>query len=433
MRNHLKMTVSFILLMASLPLLAQQPLNLSLDSAVNYAVNHNKTLMNSRFAIDKSAQKVKEAISAGLPQVNAALDYSNFLGAQAEFKISDAAPPAVIEFNPTSNFKATVSQLVFSGNYFLGVQLSKLAKAITEQSYEKDELTVKEQTMQAYYMVLANERILNILIENRKNVRLIFEKTSNLANAGMIEQTDPKKISIMATSVENALKSSERQVEMAYNLLRLQSGMEPGQKIQLTTGLEEIARQHIIPVLSTDTFNIDRNQDYKLLTLQEVIAKKSIDLRKSNYLPTVAAYYSYTEKLLKPLFDISPKNVVGLTLNIPIFSSGQRSSQLSQARIDYKVTENTKALFKQQLSLQEQQLRYNYNNLLEQYLNQKANVEIAKEVLDKMNLKFEQGVVSSLELTSSNNDYLTAETNYTSVLLQLLNAELSFRKINSNL
>ena len=130
---------------------------------------------------------------------------------------------------------------------------------------------------------------------------------------------------------------------------------------------------------------------------------------------------------------MTPKNVLGLTLSIPIFSGGDRLSQLNQAKIDYNIFENTKELLTDQLSIQERQLRYNYNNLFEQYLNQKENVEVAKEVLDKMNLKYQQGVVSSLELTSANNDYLTAESSYTNILLQLLNAELALRKINSKL
>ncbi|MDP4189509.1 MAG: TolC family protein, partial [Bacteroidota bacterium] len=64
---------------------------------------------------------------------------------------------------------------------------------------------------------------------------------------------------------------------------------------------------------------------------------------------------------------------------------------------------------------------------------QKENVAVAKEVLEKMELKYQQGIVSSLELTSANNDYLTAETTFTNIILQLLDAEMTLRKINSNL
>jgi outer membrane protein TolC len=406
---------------------AQQPLALSLDSAVTYAVSHNRSLINSKFAVDKTSQKVKETIALGLPQISATIDYTNFLGAEASLM------GKTIEFNPTSNFKATATQLIFSGSYIVGIQLSKLAKTVTEQSYQKDEINVKEQVIQAYYMVLASERILENLRANKANVQLIYEKTQNLANAGMIEPTDAKKLSIMVTTVDNAIKSSERQVEMGYNLLRLQLGLEPNSEIQLSTSLDDIVQNRITQSVAADTFNLQNNLDYKMILMQGEIAKKNIALRKVSYLPTLAAFYSYTEKLKKPEFDMTPKNAVGFTLSIPILSGGQRWAQLNQAKLDYRTSENTKELVSQQLLIQERQLRFNYSNLYEQYLNQKANLEIVKEVLEKMNLKYQQGVVSSLEFTSSNNDYMTAESNYIGVMLQLLNAELSLRKINNNL
>lgn len=415
------------------PLQAQTPMVLSLDSAVNYAIVHNRTLINSKYAIDKSTQKIKETIAAGLPQINASIDYNNFLGAEASLQLNPEAPPAIIEFNPTSNFKANVSQLIFSGNYFVGVQLSKLAAEIAEQGYQKEELNVKEQTIQAYCIILAGERISGIIELNKANAQLIHEKTRNLVNAGIAEQTDERKLSLMVTSVDNALKSSERQVEMGYNLLRLQMGLDKDQVIELSSTLDEIAQQYVFHTTLTEPFNIQNNIDYQLVSMQGEIAQKSIDLRKSSYLPSLVAFYSYTEKLKEPLFDMTPKNVLGFTLSIPLLSGGQRLAQLNQARIDYDISVNTRDLLTQQLNLQESQLRFNYKTLLEQYSTQILNIDIAKEVLDKINLKYQQGIVSSLELTSANNDYLSAETSFTNIILQLLNAEMTLRKINSKL
>jgi len=431
MRQLLKIVLLVFLGLGAISLQAQEPLVLSMDSAVNYAINHNKTLTNSRFAVDKSNQQIKEAISKGLPQIDASLDYTNFLGAEASLQINPAAPPAIIEFNPTSNFKATASQLLFNGNYIVGVQIAKLAKSITEQSYQKDELNVKEQTIQAYYMILATEQILNTLRENLKNAQTLYEQTSNLANAGVIEQIDAKKLSVMLTSVDNAVKSTERQVELGYNLLRFNLGLDPDQQIMLSTSLDDIAK--MIQLVPVDTFNIENNVDYKLISMQGEISNKSIDMAKASYLPSLVAFYSYTEKLKKPKFDMTPKNILGLTLSVPIFSGSMRRSQLNQAKIDYDMSNNTKDLLVDQLNLQEKQLRYNYDNLLEQYSSQKKNVQVAKEVLEQMNRKFQQGVASSLDLTSANNDYLTAETDLTGTLLQLLNAKLALRKLNNNL
>ena len=433
MRNFCRTFLAGIFCFPLLALYAQDPLVLSLDEAVAFALGHNKSLVSSKLAIDKSEQAIRETIAQGLPQVNATLDYTNFLGAGASIQFNPDAPPVEIEFNPTSNFQLSVNQLVFNGSYWVGLELSKLAKTMTEQNYLRDELNVKEQATQAYYLVLASQRILDIIKENMANAQLIYEKTNNLANAGLIEQTDAKRLAIMVTSVGNAIKSTERQLEMGYNLLRLQLGLEADQAISLSTTLDDIARQFIFPALPADTFNIQNNLDFKLVSMQGNIAQEKIRLRKASYLPSLVAFYSFTGKIKKSAFDVTPNNLVGLNLNIPLFSSGQRWSQLSQAKIDLMVNENNRDLLAQQLSLQEKQLRYNYNNLLEQFMAQKENVEIAKEVLEKMNLKYRQGVVSSLDLTSANNDYLTAESTYAGLLLQLLNAELSLRKINNKL
>jgi len=408
-------------------------MELSLDSAIEYAIRYNKTLINSRYAIDKSTQAIRQAIAAGLPQASATINYTNYLGATASIQLSESMPASTIKFTPSSDFKVSVSQLIFNGNYYIGVQLSKLAKKMTEQSYLNDELDVKEQTIQAYYLVLANERILNIIRENKANAQLILEKTTNLVNAGILEETDVKKLSVMVTTVDNQIKSTERELELGYNLLRLHLGLESQQAVKLTSDLDQIALRYIFNASVTDTFNINNNVNYQMILTRELMAKRNIQMQKSSYLPTLAAYYSYTEKIKKPLFDISPKNVLGVTMNIPILSGGQRFAQLKQAKIEYDISENSKALLSQQLTIQERQLRYNYQNLYEQYLNQKTNKEVAREVLDKMNLKYQQGVISTLELTSANTDYLNAETNFTNVLMLLLNAELTLRKTNNKL
>lgn len=408
-------------------------MELSLDSAIDYAIRYNKTLINSRYAIDKSTQAIRQAIAAGLPQASATVNYTDYLGATASIQISESMPASMIKFTPSSDFKVSVTQLIFNGNYYIGVQLSKLAKKMTEQSYLNDELDVKEQTIQAYYLVLANERILNIIRDNKANAQLILEKTTNLVNAGILEETDVKKLSVMVTTVDNQIKSTERELELGYNLLRLHLGLESQQAVKLTSDLDQIALRYIFNASVTDTFNIHNNVNYQMILTRELMAKKNIQMQKSSYLPTLAAYYSYTEKIKKPLFDISPKNVLGVTMNIPILSGGQRFAQLKQAKIEYDMSENSKALLSQQLTIQERQLRYNYQNLYEQYLNQKTNKEVAREVLDKMNLKYQQGVISTLELTSANTDYLNAETNFTNVLMLLLNAELTLRKTNNKL
>jgi len=434
MKKTIKESVFIVIfILSSFTLKAQESISLSLEKAIEYALQYNKVLQNAKFSVQSTKEKIRETTAAGLPQASASVDYNNFLGGNAELRLDPTAPPAIIEFNPTSSFKFSVNQLVFSGSYYVGLQLAKLAYQTSGLNSQKTELDIKEQVTRAYYLVLVSERAVKIIEANKINSKKVYEKTRNLANAGIIEKTEADKLSVMVTSVENAQKAAERQLEMAYNLLRLQLGADAKSEINLTTQLDEVSQQSKFENAIVNPFNIENNIDYNLVLMQGKISKSQISLQKTNYLPTLAAFYSYTEKLLKPKFDMTPKNVVGLNLSIPIFSSGMKKSKVAQAKINLHMAETTSQLVNQQLTIQEKQLRYNLNNMLEQYQNQKMNVDIAKEVFDKMNLKFQQGIVSSLELTSANNNYLSAESSYVDILFQLLDAELALRKLNGNL
>ena len=156
-------------------------------------------------------------------------------------------------------------------------------------------------------------------------------------------------------------------------------------------------------------------------------------MQKMSYLPVVSGFYSRTEKILRPDFDMTPPNLVGLQMSIPIFSSGSRKSKLDRARIDYETMLNNKELLTDQLLIQEKQLRFNLRTGLEQYESQKSNVEVSRRVYDNINLKYQQGLVSSLDLTTANNNYLQAETSYINALMQLLNAQLELDKLLNKL
>jgi outer membrane protein TolC len=120
-------------------------------------------------------------------------------------------------------------------------------------------------------------------------------------------------------------------------------------------------------------------------------------------------------------------------MNIPIFSSGVRMAQVKQARIDLETTQNNKSLLSDQLKIQEIQLRFNYNSALETYLNQKNNVEVSRRVYASLKLKYEQGIISGLDLITADNNYLKAETDYISAMMQVLQSGVQLQKLYGKL
>jgi outer membrane protein TolC len=402
---------------------AQEKLTLDIEGAKEYALNFNKTIKNAGLSVVQSQEQLKATIATGLPQVNATTDYSNALGAEISIQFDENAPASKIPIKPTSNFNLQVGQLIFNGSYIVGIQTAKLYQKVTEKSLEKTEQDIVSQIVESYYLVLVSEESLKILEANMKNLQEIYKKTEPMVSVGMMEKVELDQLSVQVNSLNNALKSAERQYEMTKNMLRLQLGVSADTELELTEKLEDIMENAEISSLANGTFDVVQNIDYQLMDVQEDMSEKQVNLQKAAYLPTISGYYNYTYKLLKPAFDMSPAHMLGLQMNIPVFSSGERRAKVRQAKIDLETTQNNMAMLEDQLSIQFKQLKFNLLSAVESFENQKKNVEVSREVYKSLKTKYEQGVISSLELTTADNNYLKAESDYLTSMLEVLRAQ----------
>lgn len=406
---------------------AQEIHELSLAKAIEFAVKHNKELQISRKNIDLYKQKVRESVSQGLPQINGKLDYSTNFGYSMDFGGN------AIKMKDQSNVGASLSQLIFSGQWILGIQTSKIAEKVASQQVDITELDIKENICNTYYTILVSERLRDIVFRNLENMDKIYEHTRNMYDAGTVEVTDVDQIRINVGQLKNNLSALDRTVEVNYNLLRLQIGLQAEDSIRLTEPLDNFLTQEDYVKLAVKEFEINNNPEYQLMQTQEELSKKMVGLQRWTYAPTISGTYSYNYKLLKPAFDMSPKHSAMLTMDIPIFSGFQRKAQLEQAKIELEQTSLNKSLLKDQLYVNEKQYKYELKNATENYYLQKENIEVAKRVLENFQRKYEYGAVSSLDLTQANNNYLEAENNFTNACLTLLQAETQLERLYNSL
>lgn len=422
------MTLFLLMLFVPWILHAQDaPQTLSLRQAIEFAIKHNKELQSSQMNIDLYRQKVRESVSEGLPQINGALDYSTNFGYKMDFGGN------AIKMKDQSNARLSLQQLLFSGQWILGLQTSKIAVHLTEQEVGITELDITENIYNSYYTVLVSERMLEILQQNLKNMNEIYEHTNNMYKAGTVEVTDVDQIRVNVGQLKNSMLSMGRTVEVNYNLLRLQLGLEAGTPIKLTDNLDALLGNDKSARLSLEKFDINNNAEYQLVTTQTELNKKMLGIEKWSYAPSISGSYSFNYKILKPDLDMSPKHSASITMSIPIFSGLQRDSKVKQARITLEQSYLQKSLLEDQLNVQDEQLKFNLKNAMENYDLQKENIDVATRVLANYQRKYELGAVSSLDLTEANNNYLQAETNYTNAVLTLLQAQVSLERLYNQL
>lgn len=92
-----------------------------------------------------------------------------------------------------------------------------------------------------------------------------------------------------------------------------------------------------------------------------------------------------------------------------------------------------KAQLEDNLNIQELQCKFDLRNAIENYQLQKSNLQVSEKVLQNYRNKYDQGVISSLELTQANTNFLNAQTNYTTAVMTLLNAQIALQKLHNTL
>ena len=405
-----------------------QPQTLSLQDAVGFAVEHNKSLKASRLNIDLQQKMITEAISAGIPQINANLNYQTNFGQS----VSMGETGLSIKMEDNFTLGASASWTVLNGEWIVGIQTAKIAKTLASQQVDADALDIKSTIYNSYYTILVCERLVQILQENLDNMSQILEHTQNMYNAGSVEISDVDQIRITVGQLNNSLLSMERTLDVNYNLLRIQLGLKAGTPITLTDRLDDFLGEEGFANLALKDFDINNNLQYQLTLTQEELQKKAVSAKKWAYAPTLSAGYNYQYQIVSGGFMTIPHTAT-VTLSVPIFSGLQRKSQLDQEKITLQQTQLNKSLLEDQLRLNEAQYKYDLQNATENYNLQKENVEVAKSVLGHYQAKFNVGNISSLDLTQANNNYLEAENNYTSACLDLLEAQTNLLKLYNEL
>jgi outer membrane protein TolC len=313
----------------------------------------------------------------------------------------------------------------------VGTQLSKIAAEMSETNRNLTELDIKGNVMTGYLSVLIAEESKSLLVSTRENLDKIYQTTSKLHEVGMAEQTDVDLLSVQLGTLDNSIRHVERNIELAYNALRLILGSD-GAQLQLTETLDDFITNTNVYATLVTPFDLDSNYNVQMLNQSIELSKKQLNLRKWEYGPTLSAFYQYTNKTYfgeAEGFNMTPPNTIGATLSIPLFSSGERCSKVQQAKFDLQMAQLNKDEAIQGLLVQEKQLRFNLKSAIETYELQKKNVEVYNRIFKNASQKYELGTISSTELTTINSNLVSAQSSYISALMEMLTAQVNLQKL----
>lgn len=421
---------------------APSSLSLTVDQAVAYALDHNRSVASARYDLLASDKSFLETLAAGLPSIDASAGLNDNLKQMTTllpgefFGQPGTKVPVTFGSKFGTSYGVSASTLVFNAPWLVGVQTARLITELSARSVDQTEDDTRESVMTVYYMILISQETMKVIDANLVNLNEILASTRAMFSVGMAEATDVDQMQSTVSNLRNTKSAMERALKVNDNLMRFLLGVSRETEVNLSQTLDEIIMGVNPEDILTDQFRIEDNTTYQLIEGQVRLSELSLKGAKASVLPTLAASIYYNQQGMgDKLNELRwfPNSVLGFQMAVPIFASGERYAKISKAKIGLDKALNTKAMVTDQLLMQEKELRFNLQSAWEQYRLQKENIEIAARVLKSFTNKYNQGMASSLDLTQANNNFLVAENNYLSGLMNLLQTKVAFDKLMNKL
>lgn len=412
----------------------EKTMNLSLNEAINFAIENSYNTKASKNDIKSATAKVWETTTIGLPQINGAIDYQNWLKQQvsllpAEITGGPAGTFTPVTFGTKQNIGATITlkQLLFDGSYLVGLQASKTYLKISKQANEKTELLTREAVINAYGNVLVSESSISILEKNLKILKKNLSDVKKIHENGLNEEEDVEQLEITLGNLNSQLNSVKRMKSIAYKMLNLSLGNPIETQLTLTDSLDTLVESNINLGIVSGEFSFSNHVDFKIAANDRESKRLLLKLEKSKALPTLSAFvnygtqgYSETFSFLKNEQEWFNSSLLGVSLNIPIFSSLSRSSKTKQATIALETADIKLEETKQRLSLLAEKAKSDYQLTIENYSTAKKNVGLAERIEKKQRIKFFEGLSSSFDLLQAQNQLYSQQQNYIQSMLDVI-------------
>jgi len=420
---------------------AQQ--SFSLDETVQYALqNSNQVRLSQLDAIDAEAQ-IQEVRSAGIPKLSAKIDYQHnvalpqsllpaevFGGNPGEF----IAVAFGLKNNLTGNLN--LNAILFDPTVFIGIKAARVYRELIKEQANQTEFELKYNVKKAYLAVLIAEKNKDILLDNISSLEKTLRETTAIYEEGFAEKLDVDRLQLSLQNLQTQVENVEQLINLSYNVLKFQMGYPMDGELALQDNIDLLVGSTLVDdskLLGMD-FDIANRPEYGTIKAGEALNVKNIEATKAANYPSLYAFGTHQQRLQRNnLFDSDQPDwinatIVGLTLNVPIFNGFTTKYKLQQAEVDLKKTQLQMNDFERAVTLEYQNAMIAYSNTKRTVRANQRSLDLAERIYNTTQIKYREGVGSSLEVTQAENDLYMAQGNYVTSLYDLLVAKTDLEK-----
>jgi outer membrane protein len=439
-----KIFILFLLLSANI-VVAQQMHEFSLQQALEYAQKNNVQVKNALLDVQLQQQVNREVTSNAYPQISGVgqLTYNAALPSSlvpAEFFGGQSGQYARLKFGVKWNSTGgiSLSQILFDGQVFTGLQARKTLIDFRNKGVEVTEEQIRTNITKIYYQLVVSKTQVALLDTNIALINKLSHDTKIMYENGVAEKLDMDKQAVQLANLQSTKTTVVNQIENGYLGLKVLMGMPMSDSLLLTDKLTDAEIKD--GILDALNFNYTQRKDYQYALLGAQLNEYNIQRYKLSKIPSFSLSGYYNEMAQSNKFDVfsshsywSPVSAISLNMRIPIFSGFATNARIAQEEIKLQQTQNNIEAMKLNIDKEVQTAINNFKSAITTLDYQKSNMALAQKVYHQTKKKYEIGTGSQTEINLARADLEAAQTNYFNALYNAVVAKVDFLKATGKL
>ena len=459
----------------------QQPLVLTLEKAIQIALSESPTVKIAEVEIQKKEYARKSTQSSLYPQIDAIGQYTRTIKQQVmymdgAFNFADMLSPVmepiiggtemtlaqtVPGYTPGQLMgniaAATPPPVEASGNEGIRVgrdnnwtggfnltwpvvvpvlwktlDLTSLDMELAVENARSSKINMVNAIRKSFYGVLMAKEVVHVYQENYENAVLNFNNINNKFKQGVVSEFDLIRAEVNAKNIQPNLIQAQNAYNLASLSLKALMGIDMEQTISVSGSLFDYEQSLYGDLLKIDTTLTD-NSDLRKFDIQNEQLKKTLEIYKAQYMPTVAITGNYIYMSMNNDFKFgdykwNPYSTIGLSVSIPIFDGFKKSNDIRQTKATIMQMEWQREDIVRNLNLAINSNLNNMTNYVEQVLSTKDVFEQARKGYEISMKLYDTGMGTLLDVNTAQLGMMQARLAFTQAIYNFLASKADLDK-----
>lgn len=398
---------------------------MTIEQAVQYALENNPSVGMARESIEKSKAVVKEAFSQGMPKVNIQGTYTR-LDEVTKVSFGESSMPLNSLDSQAANLTLTQPIDVF-GIIKTGRHAADMNRSATEHEYDQARNDATLRVKEAYYSVLRARQFLGVQQKRVEQLEAHLQETQAHLRAGTAAPFDVLRAETEVANAKQGLISAQNGVELAKAAFNNTLGRD----LTAAVELEEPGQPEMIEVQLASCLDAACSTRPEVMKMQsqQGLADDFLKIARKGNLPQIGLAWTMNQNLTTTMFNPRSNSWTGyLTVSMPLFDGGKTRAAVDQAQSDAR---NVKLGHDQTVlgvKLDAQQAYLSLNEGREKIAVAEKALEQGRESMRLAQVRYKAGVSTQVEVFDAQTALTQAETNHVNAVYDYYTAMARLEK-----